>query len=174
MEMMIEVSQDLKKKAEQAALARGLSLDAFVREALEQVLNPTERSAEEPESREPLTEMDAWLAECDQVAELWEGEFDAAADIQQTPADAASHVFHLHSAESRQFLQHSVEQRQGVVDIKVIPICVAPSSMKQTVKQAPGIAAKAVAHQHDQEHRDEDEGQDDPSDYEGNDCPLFP
>ena len=62
MEMMIEVSQDLKKKAEQAALARGLSLDAFFREALEQVLNPTERSAEEQERREPLTAMDAWLA----------------------------------------------------------------------------------------------------------------
>lgn len=83
MEMTVEVSKDLKKKAEQAATARGLSLEAFVREALEQVLNHTELSVEEQENRERLAAADAWLAECDQVAELWDGEFDAAADIRR-------------------------------------------------------------------------------------------
>jgi len=32
---------------------------------------------------ERLANVDAWLAECDRVAELWEGSFDAAADLRR-------------------------------------------------------------------------------------------
>ena len=36
-----------------------------------------EASPEERAGQERLAQHDAWLAECDKVAELWEGEFDA-------------------------------------------------------------------------------------------------
>jgi hypothetical protein len=42
-----------------------------------------ERSTEEQAQQERLANLDAWLAECDQVAELWEGEFDSAADLRR-------------------------------------------------------------------------------------------
>ena len=37
-----------------------------------------EASPEERAGQERLAQLDAWLAKCDKVAELWEGEFDAA------------------------------------------------------------------------------------------------
>lgn len=42
-----------------------------------------EESAEEQAQRERVAQLDAWLAECDEVAELWEGEFDSAADLRR-------------------------------------------------------------------------------------------
>jgi len=40
-------------------------------------------SSEERAGQERLAKLDAWLAECDKVAELWEGEFDAVADLRR-------------------------------------------------------------------------------------------
>ena len=44
---------------------------------------PTEESGVERAQRERLAQIDAWIAQCDQVAELWEGEFDSAADLRR-------------------------------------------------------------------------------------------
>jgi hypothetical protein len=37
----------------------------------------------EPARAERMAKVDAWIAECDKVAELWEGEFDATADLRR-------------------------------------------------------------------------------------------
>ncbi len=58
-----------------------LKLVAHVYEHLSTAL-PTV-SPEERGRKERLTKVDAWLAECDEVAELWEGEFDSAADLRR-------------------------------------------------------------------------------------------
>ena len=42
-----------------------------------------EANAEEQARQERLTKLDAWLAECEEVAELWKGEFDSAADLRR-------------------------------------------------------------------------------------------
>ena len=44
---------------------------------------PMAESDEEKARRERLAQVDAWLAECDAVAESIEGEFDSAKDIRQ-------------------------------------------------------------------------------------------
>jgi hypothetical protein len=38
---------------------------------------------EEQARQERLAKVDAWVAECERVAELWEGEFDSAADLRR-------------------------------------------------------------------------------------------
>jgi len=38
---------------------------------------------EERARQERLAKVDAWLAECEKVADLWEGEFDSAADLRR-------------------------------------------------------------------------------------------
>ncbi len=58
-----------------------LKLVAHVCEQLSTAL-PTV-SPEERRRKERLTKVDVWLAECDEVAELWEGEFDSAADLRR-------------------------------------------------------------------------------------------
>jgi hypothetical protein len=35
------------------------------------------------EERQRLAKIDAWLAECDEIAELWEGTFDSAEDLRR-------------------------------------------------------------------------------------------
>ena len=47
---------------------------------------------EEQTQRTRLAEMDAWLAECDVVAESIEGEFDSAGDLRQIRAERASQL----------------------------------------------------------------------------------
>ncbi len=44
---------------------------------------PAAESSEERGRQEQLAKLEAWLAECDKVAELWEGEFDAATDVRR-------------------------------------------------------------------------------------------
>jgi len=44
---------------------------------------PSEESERERAQMERLAQIDAWIAECDKVAELWEGEFDSAADLRR-------------------------------------------------------------------------------------------
>ena len=43
----------------------------------------TEERGVERAQRERLAQVDAWIAQCDKVAELWEGEFDSAADLRR-------------------------------------------------------------------------------------------
>jgi HD superfamily phosphodiesterase len=43
----------------------------------------SEKSADEQARQKQLAKLDAWLAECEKVAELWEGEFDSAADLRR-------------------------------------------------------------------------------------------
>ena len=43
----------------------------------------TEMRNDEQLRQERLAELDAWLAECEKVAVLWEGKFDSAADLRR-------------------------------------------------------------------------------------------
>lgn len=49
-------------------------------------------SEQEKLRRERLAQVDAWLAECDTVAESIAGEFDAAADIRRSREERANHL----------------------------------------------------------------------------------
>ena len=58
-----------------------LKLVAHVCEQLSTVLPvipPGERASQNQSAK-----LDTWLAECDEVAELWEGEFDSAAELRR-------------------------------------------------------------------------------------------
>jgi hypothetical protein len=39
--------------------------------------------SESGNNQKKAAEIDAWLAECDRVADLWQGKFDAAADLRR-------------------------------------------------------------------------------------------
>ena len=58
-----------------------LKLVAYICEQLS--ATQTAEGDEEEARRERLAQVDAWLAECDTVAESIEGEFDSAEDIRQ-------------------------------------------------------------------------------------------
>jgi hypothetical protein len=57
--------------------------DALPQEWVVPPIVSSEGIAEERARQEQLTQVNAWLAECDKVAELWEGEFDSAADLRR-------------------------------------------------------------------------------------------
>ncbi len=40
-------------------------------------------NAENQSKQQKVAEIDAWLAQCDSVADLWQGTFDAAADVRR-------------------------------------------------------------------------------------------
>jgi len=44
---------------------------------------PTGERGMEQVQLERLAQVDAWIAQCNEVAELWEGEFDSAADLRR-------------------------------------------------------------------------------------------
>ncbi|MBI3302645.1 MAG: hypothetical protein HYZ72_11320 [Deltaproteobacteria bacterium] len=71
--------------AAQLPPADRLKLVVYVCEQLSIVLPAVspEANAEERARQERLAKLDAWLAECEEVAELWEGEFDSAADLRR-------------------------------------------------------------------------------------------
>jgi hypothetical protein len=62
-----------------------LTLVAHITEWLSVTLPtmPTEEHGVEQAQLEQLAQVDAWIAQCDKVAELWEGEFDSAADLRR-------------------------------------------------------------------------------------------
>lgn len=62
-----------------------LKLAAHICEQLS--ATPTTINDKEEAGRERLTQVDAWLAECDVVAESIEGEFDSAEDIRKIRAE---------------------------------------------------------------------------------------
>jgi hypothetical protein len=51
------------------------------------------KEREEQAQRTRLAEVDAWLAECDAVAESIEGEFDSAKDLRQIREERASRLW---------------------------------------------------------------------------------
>ena len=77
--------EQLEELATQLPLAERLQLVAHICQQLSTALTaePAAESAEERARQERLAKLEAWLAECDKVAELWEGEFDAATDLRR-------------------------------------------------------------------------------------------
>jgi hypothetical protein len=67
-----------------------LKLVAHICEQLS--VKQTAESDEEKERRERLANVDAWLKECDNVAESIEGEFDSAEDIRKIREERANHL----------------------------------------------------------------------------------
>ncbi len=69
----------------QLPLTEQLKVAARIFEQLSTALPavPFEASAEERARQGRLAKLDAWLAECEKVAALWEGEFDSAADLRR-------------------------------------------------------------------------------------------
>ena len=75
----------VEELAAQLPPAERLKLVAHVCEQLSATLPPVSpnEDAEERARQERLAKLDMWLAECDEVAELWEGEFDSVADLRR-------------------------------------------------------------------------------------------
>ena len=77
--------EQLEELATQFLLAERLQLVAYICQQLSTALlaEPAAESSEEWGRQEQLAKLETWLAECDKVAELWEGEFDSAADLRR-------------------------------------------------------------------------------------------
>jgi len=77
--------EQLEELATQLPRAERLQLVAYICQQLSTALlaEPAAESSEEWGRQEQLAKLKAWLAECDKVAELWEGEFDAAAEVRR-------------------------------------------------------------------------------------------
>ena len=70
-----------------------LKLMAYIAGQLSTIpLAASTREIEEQTRRARLVEVDAWLAECDAVAESIEGEFDSAEDLRQIREERASQL----------------------------------------------------------------------------------
>jgi len=69
--------EDVERMAEQLALPDRLTLIAHIREQV------SDSGVEEAGIRNVETEVDAWLAECDAVAQSIEGDFDSAEDLRK-------------------------------------------------------------------------------------------
>ena len=77
--------EQVEQLAVQLPLREQLKLVAHISEWLivTPLVTPTEERGVEQVLPERLAQVDAWLAQCDKVAELWEGEFDSAADLRR-------------------------------------------------------------------------------------------
>ena len=77
--------EQLEELATQLPLGERLKLVVHICQQLSAALpaEPVAESSEERAQQERLATLEAWLAECDKVAELWEGEFDSAADLRR-------------------------------------------------------------------------------------------
>ncbi|MGQ9627758.1 MAG: hypothetical protein ACUVV0_12750 [Anaerolineae bacterium] len=80
--------QQIEYMAAQLTPAERLKLVARICEQLSAVA----QSDEEKARRERLVQVDAWMAECDSVAESIEGDFDSAEDIRQIREERASRL----------------------------------------------------------------------------------
>ncbi len=58
-------------------------LGAFTRNLVPEKETEEKRTRQETATPASSAKFDAWLAECDRVAELWEGTFDSAADLRR-------------------------------------------------------------------------------------------
>jgi len=58
-------------------------LSAFTRNLVPEKESDEKRSGQGVAAPAGLAQFDVWLAECNRVAELWEGQFDSAADLRR-------------------------------------------------------------------------------------------
>ena len=82
--------EQLEQLAAQLPPPERLKLVAYICEQLS--TTPTAESDEEKTRRERLAQVEAWLAECDAVAESSEGEFDSAEDIRKIRKERANRL----------------------------------------------------------------------------------
>ncbi len=77
--------EQVEELAAQLPPTEQLKLVAHICEQLSVILPvmPLREDGEERARQERVAKLDAWLAECDKVAALWEGEFDSAADLRR-------------------------------------------------------------------------------------------
>jgi predicted transcriptional regulator len=85
--------QQVEQQVVQLPLQEQLQLVAHIAEQLSTIplMVPT-KGIEEQTWQARLAEVDAWLAECDAVAESIEGEFDSAEDLRQIREERASQL----------------------------------------------------------------------------------
>ncbi|MGH7456486.1 MAG: hypothetical protein ACRENG_34375 [bacterium] len=78
--------EELEQQVTQLPPQQQLRLLARISEKLSAFklnLVPAKENEENRMQQERATKFEAWLAECDRVAELWEGTFDSAADLRR-------------------------------------------------------------------------------------------
>jgi len=77
--------EQVEELATQLSLAERLKLVARVCEQLSVALPAVvpEEQAKEGAKRARMAQFEQWLTACEEVAELWEGEFDSAADVRR-------------------------------------------------------------------------------------------
>jgi len=78
--------EELERQVERLTPQQQLRLLTRISEKLSAVTFdaiPPKESEEKRMHQERLVKFNAWLAECDRVADLWEGEFDSAADLRR-------------------------------------------------------------------------------------------
>jgi len=83
--------KQMEQQVAQLSPQEQLKLMAYIAEQLSAapLVVPTKEIEEQPQ-RTRLAEVDAWLAECDAVAESIGGEFDSAEDLRQIREERAS------------------------------------------------------------------------------------
>lgn len=78
--------EELEQQVTQLPPQQQLRLLARISEKLSAFklnLAPAKENEENRMQPEQSTKFEAWLAECDRIAELWEGTFDSAADLRR-------------------------------------------------------------------------------------------
>lgn len=85
--------EKMEQRVAQLSPQEQLKLVAYIAEQLSATpLVAPRREIDEQAQRTRLAEVDAWLAECDAVAESIEGEFDSAEDLRQIREERASRL----------------------------------------------------------------------------------
>ncbi|MBC8235741.1 hypothetical protein H8E77_39845 [bacterium] len=85
--------KQVEQQVAQLPLQEQLKLMAYIAGQLSTIpLAASTREIEEQTKQARLAEVDAWLAECDAVAESIEGEFDSAEDLRQIREERASQL----------------------------------------------------------------------------------
>jgi hypothetical protein len=82
--------KQMEQQVAQLSPQEQLKLVAYIAEQLS--ATPLVVPTREIEEQARLVEVDAWLAECDAVAESIEGEFDSAEDLRQIREERASRL----------------------------------------------------------------------------------
>lgn len=75
--------EQLKQQVAQLPPDEQLKLAGEISKRLGASIAPAAENDREQAQRERLTQVDAWIAECEKVANLWKGEFDSAADLRR-------------------------------------------------------------------------------------------
>ena len=85
--------KQVEQQVTQLPAQEQLKLVAYIAEQMSTIpLAAPTKEIEEQTKQTRLAEVDAWLAECDAVAESIEGEFDSAEDLRQIREERASRL----------------------------------------------------------------------------------